>query len=595
MDATLTDFQDAVDTPFLFFTGKGGVGKTSISCATAVALADQGRRVLLVSTDPASNLDEVLGTVVVSTPTPVPGVPGLQALNVDPSAAAAAYRERVVGPYRGVLPDSAISRIEEQLSGACTVEIAAFDEFTALLADAAVLADFDHVVFDTAPTGHTLRLLALPAAWTTFIGDGTGTSCLGPLSGLVAQRDRYASAVARLADGAATELVLVARPDAASLQEAERAGEELRALGITRQRLVVNGVFTATAGVDDPLAGALAAQGERALAELPPGLARLPRTVVPLLVDSPLGLDGLRRLRTPPSHPGPHAPIALPAGVPATETLDRLVDEIAARGRGLVMTMGKGGVGKTTVAAAVAIALAARGHRVQLTTTDPAAHLAGALDGPVEGVVVTRIDPVAETAAYTAEVLAGAGDGLAPDAVAVLQEDLDSPCTEEIAVFQAFARTVGQAQDGFVVLDTAPTGHTLLLLDAARSFHRELDRQSGQLPDRVVHLLERLRDPERTSVLLVCVPEATPVHEAAALQADLVRSGITPLAWVVNQSLLAAAPTDPVLRARAAHEVRYLDEVSGTHAARTVVLPRVAEAPVGARRLRALVTQEVLA
>ena len=595
MDATLTDFQDAVDTPFLFFTGKGGVGKTSISCATAVALADQGRRVLLVSTDPASNLDEVLGTVVASTPTPVPGVPGLQALNVDPSAAAAAYRERVVGPYRGVLPDSAISRIEEQLSGACTVEIAAFDEFTALLADAAVLADFDHVVFDTAPTGHTLRLLALPAAWTTFIGDGTGTSCLGPLSGLVAQRDRYASAVARLADDAATELVLVARPDAASLQEAERAGDELRALGITRQRLVVNGVFTATAGVDDPLAGALAAQGERALAELPPGLARLPRTVVPLLVDSPLGLDGLRRLRTPPSHPGPHAPIALPAGVPATETLGRLVDEISARGRGLVMTMGKGGVGKTTVAAAVAIALAARGHRVQLTTTDPAAHLAGALDGPVEGVVVTRIDPVAETAAYTAEVLAGAGDGLAPDAVAVLQEDLDSPCTEEIAVFQAFARTVGQAQDGFVVLDTAPTGHTLLLLDAARSFHRELDRQSGQLPDRVVRLLERLRDPERTSVLLVCVPEATPVHEAAALQADLVRSGITPLAWVVNQSLLAAAPTDPVLRARAAHEVRYLDEVSGTHAARTVVLPRVAEAPVGARRLRALVTQEVLA
>ena len=595
MDATLTDFQDAVDTPFLFFTGKGGVGKTSISCATAVALADQGRRVLLVSTDPASNLDEVLGTVVASTPTPVPGVGGLQALNVDPSVAAAAYRERVVGPYRGVLPDSAISRIEEQLSGACTVEIAAFDEFTALLADAAVLADFDHVVFDTAPTGHTLRLLALPAAWTTFIGDGTGTSCLGPLSGLVAQRDRYASAVARLADGAATELVLVARPDAASLQEAERAGEELRALGITRQRLVVNGVFAATVGVDDPLAGALAEQGERALAELPPALARLPRTVVPLLVDSPLGLDGLRRLRTPPSHPGPHAPIALPAGVPATETLGRLVDEISARGRGLVMTMGKGGVGKTTVAAAVAIALAARGHRVQLTTTDPAAHLAGALDGPVEGVVVTRIDPVAETAAYTAEVLAGAGQGLAPDAVAVLQEDLDSPCTEEIAVFQAFARTVGQAQDGFVVLDTAPTGHTLLLLDAARSFHRELDRQSGQLPDRVVRLLERLRDPERTSVLLVCVPEATPVHEAAALQADLVRSGITPLAWVVNQSLLAAAPTDPVLRARAAHEVRYLDEVSGTHAARTVVLPRVAEAPVGARRLRALVTQEVLA
>jgi len=584
---------DTLDTRYLFFTGKGGVGKTSTACATAVALADTGRRVLLVSTDPASNLAEVLGTTVGTGPTPVAGVPGLDALDVDPEQAAAAYRERVIGPYRGVLPDSTVARVEEQLSGACTVEIAAFDEFTALLAGDDLTAGYDHVVFDTAPTGHTLRLLALPAAWTTFIGDGTGTSCLGPLSGLQAQQGRYATAVATLADAALTTLLLVTRPDAAAVAEADRAGSELRALGIGAQRLVVNGVFTAT-DPSDPLAAALDQQTARALGALPAGLAALPRTTVPLLVLCPVGLDGLRTLAATGTGTGAddgqqaeYGTTAL-AALPATDTLGSLVDDIAAQGSGLVMTMGKGGVGKTTVAAAVAVALAGRGHRVVLTTTDPAAHLTGTLAADVDGITVSRIDPVAETAAYTAEVLASAGADLAADALAVLEEDLASPCTEEIAVFQAFARTVGQAQRGFVVLDTAPTGHTLLLLDAARSYHRELDRQTGQMPDHVVHLLDRLRDPARTHVLLVALPEATPVHEAARLQADLLRSGIRPAAWVLNQSLLAAAPTDPLLRARANQEAPHLAEVAGGLAGRTVVLARLPEAPVGAAALHAL-------
>jgi arsenite-transporting ATPase len=589
---------DALNTRYLFFTGKGGVGKTSTSCAVAVALADRGRTVLLVSTDPASNLQEVLGAAVGSAPTPVPGVAGLSALNIDPEQAAAAYRERVIGPYRGVLPDSAVARVEEQLSGACTVEIAAFDEFTALLTDAgdeasgSATAGFDHVVFDTAPTGHTLRLLALPSAWTTFIGDGTGTSCLGPLSGLQSQQARYATAVATLADPAATTLLLVTRPDLAAVTEADRAGVELRRLGLGSQRLIVNGVFTATGGPPDPLALALATQTREALAALPAGLADLARTDVPLLVRSPIGLAGLRELADTGADEATATGDVPLVALPATSAFADLIDEIAARGSGLVMTMGKGGVGKTTVAAAVAVALADRGHQVALTTTDPAAHLAAALGGaagqPVTGVQLSRIDPVAETAAYTAEVLAGAGAGLAADARAVLQEDLASPCTEEIAVFQAFARTVEQAQHGFVVLDTAPTGHTLLLLDAARSYHRELDRQSGQLPEHVVRLLDRLRDGDLTHVLLVALAEATPVHEAARLQADLARTGITPTAWVVNQSLLAAAPTDPVLRARANQEAPYLAEVVHDLARRTVVLPRTAQPPVGPDALRAL-------
>jgi arsenite-transporting ATPase len=610
----LAPFIDALATRYLFFTGKGGVCKTSTACATAVALADRGRRVLLVSTDPASNLDEVLGAKIGTSPTAVPGVAGLSALNIDPEQAAAAYRERVIGPYRGVLPDSAVARVEEQLSGACTVEIAAFDEFTALLAGdvpsgdaassgtassgtassgagsgASLTAGFDHVLFDTAPTGHTLRLLALPAAWTTFIGDGTGTSCLGPLSGLRAQQSRYAAAVATLADGSATTLLLVTRPDVAAIGEADRAGTELRQLGIGAQQLIVNGVFTSTSGGSDALAQALDAQSRVALAALPDGLAALPRTDVPLLVRSPVGLTGLRELAATTGLSVTTADDTALVAMPDSSALEDLVARIAGHGSGLVMTMGKGGVGKTTVAAAVALALADRGHPVTLTTTDPAAHLVSTLgSADAAGLQVSRIDPVAETAAYTAEVLAGAGADLPADARAVLEEDLASPCTEEIAVFQAFARTVEQAQHGFVVLDTAPTGHTLLLLDAARSYSRELDRQRGQLPDHVVHLLDRLADPASTFVLLVALAEATPVHEAARLQADLARTGITPTAWVLNQSLLAAAPTDPVLRARANEEAPHLAEVTAGLARQTVVLPRTAQPPVGLLGLRAL-------
>jgi arsenite/tail-anchored protein-transporting ATPase len=602
---------DTTTTRHLFFTGKGGVGKTSTACATAVGLAQAGRSVLLVSTDPASNLEEVLGQHVGTSATLVAPVPGLSALNVDPEAAAAAYRERVIGPYRGVLPDSAVSRVEEQLSGACTVEIAAFDEFTALLTDVDTTAGFDHIVFDTAPTGHTLRLLALPAAWSTFIGDGTGTSCLGPLSGMVAQQGRYAQAVAALSDPISTALVLVARPDPASLAEAQRASTELRALGITHQRLVINGLFTATPGTDDQLAVALHTQAREALAAMPAELAELARSTVGLRTTSPMGISELRHLAedttnltlvidSRESHLGPTSMITEPELVAAdTESFHDLIDTIAAAGTGLVMTMGKGGVGKTTVAAAVAVALAERGHRVHLTTTDPASHIddaIGSVDGSgLNGLEVARIDPVAETVAYTAEVLANAGAGLDDGARAVLEEDLASPCTEEIAVFQAFARTVAAAQDSFVVVDTAPTGHTLLLLDAARTYHRELTRQSGQMPEHVLHLLDRLRDTTHTHVLLVAVPEATPVHEAARLQADLARSGITPTAWVLNQSLTAAKPTDPVLAARAASEHRYLTEVATTLAERLVILPRVAEAPTGADRLRALITTPVTA
>ena len=572
-------------TRYLFFTGKGGVGKTSLSCATGIRLAESGRRVLIVSTDPASNLDEVLETPLTERPTPIGDVPNLCALNIDPEAAAAAYRERMVSPYRSLLPPAAIRSMEEQFSGGCTVEIAAFDAFAELIGAPARTTEFDHVIFDTAPTGHTLRLLTLPSAWTAFLDTGTtGASCLGPLAGLKNQQQLYAATVAELADAGRTTVVLVARPETAALREAERTCGELADLGIRNQVLAINGVFRAAASTD-AIANAMARRQAAAMAAMPPALATLPRSETPFLARGLVGLASLRAMLHPetalvPAAAAPAEPVALPGG------LIDLIDAMEKIGHGLIMTMGKGGVGKTSVAAAVAVVLAQRGHRVLLSTTDPAAHLAWTLGEAVPRLAVDRIDPVAEVAQYRAAVLAKAGANLDPNGKAMLEEDLRSPCTEEIAVFHAFARVVDQAREGFVVLDTAPTGHTILLMDSAEAYHREVLRTRGEMPEAVRQLLPRLRDPVFTHVLIVTLAEATPVHEAERLQADLRRAGIEPFAWVINQSLLASGTADPVLALRGRYEVPYIRRVvlhsAGSGVGLIAWLPT---APVGAAGL----------
>lgn len=574
-------------TPYLFFTGKGGVGKTSCAAAAAIALADAGRRVLIVSTDPASNLAEVFGMPepTTSSPEPVPGVPGLDAVDIDPAAAAAEYRERVVGPYRGLLPADAVASIEEELSGSCTVEVAAFNEFVTLLTSPDVAADYDHVVFDTAPTGHTLRLLALPAAWTGFLETNTaGVTCVGPVSALGHAQEAYAASLAALRDVDRTTVVLVARAEASSLAEADRAGRDLADLGMTSQRLVINGVL-AEPSATDPIAVARRDREAAALSAAPDALGRsMSVDTVPLLVRAPIGIEALRAALT--GAPAPDS-VGEPA-VPELDSLGSLVSELAAGEPCIVMTMGKGGVGKTTIAAALALALADQGLAVTLTTTDPAAHVAGVLPDPPANLEITRLDPAAETAAWTEHVLATAGSGLDDAARDLLTEDLRSPCTEEVAVFHAFARTVADAAGRFVVIDTAPTGHTLLLLESSQSFARQAATRGTQADDPATSLFASLADPHRTRIVLVALPEATPVHEALALQADLARSGLRPWTWVANSSLAATGTTDPVLRARAADENRWLCEITDASPRRPVVVPWQGEVPTGTEALRRL-------
>lgn len=573
-------------TRFLFFTGKGGVGKTSLSCASAIALADRGLRILLVSTDPASNLDEMLGVALSDTPTPVPGVPGLSAMNIDPEAAADDYRTRVIDQLGPEADGKEISTVREQLSGACTTEIAAFDEFVGLLADDA--PEFDHIIFDTAPTGHTLRLLSLPKAWTGFLETNErGASCLGPHSGLKMQEDRFREALRCLGDPARTTIVLVTRADKGAIREAARTSDELKELGLSNQLLAVNGRFHAS-DPTDAVAAAFVHEQDEALAGMPPSLAGLPRDEFPLLAFDMVGIPALRALLSP-SAPVPEQVEDVPDAGRDLPRIAKLVDEIAAGNKGLVMVMGKGGVGKTTVAAAIAVGLAKRGRAVHLTTTDPAAHLTFVVEDEMPGLTVDRIDPAVETKRYVEKIMTTRGRDLDEEGKALLREDLASPCTEEVAVFHAFSRVVAEARSAFVVIDTAPTGHTLLLLDATGAYHRQMTRHlDPDAPGRVVTPLMRLQDQDYTRVILVTLPETTPVSEAGALQDDLKRAGIEPYGWVINKSMAATGTRDRLLRSRLKGEHEQIDRVREKYARRVYALEFRTEPPVGVDELRSL-------
>jgi len=587
LEGTRVGFVDH-PTRHLFFTGKGGVGKTSLSTAAALTLADAGKRVLLVSTDAASNLDEMLGIELRNTPVPVPGAPGLSVLNIDPDNAAKSYRQRVLAQMGADATAEELSTVREQLSGACTTEIASFDEFSSLLADGAQV--WDHIVFDTAPTGHTLRLLSLPKAWTGFLeGNDRGASCLGPHSGLKMQELRFKAALDALADPTKTTVILVTRPDRGAIAEAARTSVELRELGLNNQRLAINGVFHAS-DPSDAVACAIEDLGQQALEGLPTTLRELPQDRVPLRPFDTVGLQALRALLVPGGTlAAPHATLQGPDHDPLPG-LATLADELAAAGHGLIMVMGKGGVGKTTIAAALAIGLVQRGKTVHLSTTDPAAHLAGTLEGELPGLRLSRIDPKVETQRYIDKIMAARAPGLDAQEQALLLEDLQSPCTEEVAVFHAFSRIVSEGRSAFVVLDTAPTGHSMLLMDATGAYHRQMTREfEAHGAARIVTPLMRLQDAAYTRIILVTLPEVTPVSQAAALQDDLRRARIEPYAWVLNKSVLGAGTQDPLLQARFAGERRQIERLSAGLARRLYALPWLSVPPIGLAELSKLV------
>lgn len=572
---------------YLFFTGKGGVGKTSVSCATAIKLAEKGKKVLLVSTDPASNVGQVFSQSIGNNIKPITLVPNLFAIEIDPQAAAEEYRNKIINPIKESLPEAVIQSITEQLSGACTTEIAAFDEFTRLLTNTEITEQFDHIIFDTAPTGHTIRLLQLPSAWSDFISNNPdGASCLGPMSGLDKQREQYSMAVEALSDKSLTRLVLVARPQSAALREVARTYSELSSLGIKNQQLVVNGVFPETAVTEnDKLSHALYSREQAASESMPEALRSLPVDILYLQNINMVGVDALKQLL---SDDMPQIPTITPTKQPISlPTLSELVGEISQQQHGLIMLMGKGGVGKTTIAASIAVKLAEKGLDVHLTTSDPAAHIESTLDGVLPNLQVSRIDPVAETERYRNYVLETKGKDLDEEGRALLEEDLRSPCTEEIAVFQAFSRIIRDAGKRFVVMDTAPTGHTLLLLDATGAYHKEIVKKMGEKGHYLTPMMQ-LQDPERTKVIITTLAETTPVLEAENLQNDLIRADIHPWAWVINNSLSITETISPLLLSRAEQEVAQIEKVTSTLAKRVAIVPLLETEPVGISALSQL-------
>lgn len=556
-------------TKYLFFTGKGGVGKTSVACATALSLADSGKSVLLISTDPASNLQDVFSMELGNKGTPIPEAPGLTVANLDPILAAAEYRESVIAPYRGQLPDAAIASMEEQLSGSCTIEIAAFNEFSHFITDENIEKSYDHIIFDTAPTGHTLRMLKLPSAWSNFIHDSThGASCLGQLSGLEDKKSIYQEAVTTLSDQNLTTLLLVTRPEEAPLKEASRASEELLSLGIQNQQFLINGIL---AEHNDKISNGWYAKQQHALSSLPDPLKHLPAYEIPL---KPYNMVGLTNLRAMLSNSRSDANLNLSDIISCLHTENKKV----------IFTMGKGGVGKTTIAAAIALGLAKKGNRVHLTTTDPAAHLKFVLD-ETDNITMSHIDEQEELNKYQDEVLKKArSNGMSETDIAYIEEDLRSPCTQEIAVFRAFAQLVEQADEQVVVIDTAPTGHTLLLLESTQSYSHELKRTKGETPDSVNRLLPRLKSDE-TEVIIVTLPEATPFYEALRLEEDLKRAQIPASWWVINQSLSRTGTTNEILRAKADNEIEWINRVAAHANGKFALIPWHAEDVKGEKLL----------
>lgn len=551
--------QKANLTHYLFFTGKGGVGKTTTASATAINLADASNQVMLVSTDPASNLQDVFNTALTNKPQAIKGVPGLFAANFDPVTAAGEYRESVVGPYRGVLPAAAIKNIEEQLSGSCTVEIAAFNEFANFLTDPTVDQRFDYIIFDTAPTGHALRMLQLPSAWNNYLAENErGASCLGQLAGMGDKKAIYAKAVATLSNGDLTTLMLVTRPQKAALLEAARAAQELAAIGMTNQQLIINGTLKTPT---DHASQAIFAQQQADLQQMPAVLKKFAQYEVPLRAYNITGLNKLH--------------LVLQATQPALATyppltnnypnLDTIVADLIKTDKKIIFTMGKGGVGKTTVAVQITQKLVAQHKTVHLATTDPADHL-DFFKTSDPAVTISHIDEQQVLKDYQAEVLATARQTMKAADVDYVAEDLRSPCTQEIAVFRAFANIVAQNDSDVVVIDTAPTGHTLLLLDSTQSYAQEVKRTAGDVPQAIIDLLPRLQDPQQTEIVMVTLPETTPVYESMRLNEDLNRAQIAHTWWLVNQSMLATQTTHPCLQARAQNEVEWIEKVKDVSA-----------------------------
>ena len=608
-------------TQFLFFSGKGGVGKTTMACTTAVAESDAGTRVLIVTTDPASNLADVFEQPIGHAITPISGVPNLWAMEIDPDTATAEYTDRTLAPIREIFPPEIVRVMEEQLAGPCTAEVAAFDRFADFLdpiemADAPADGAFDLIIFDTAPTGHTVRLLELPEAWTKSISEaeaGTGQTCIGPAAAIADAKAKYERALGALRDGRRTRFVFVLQPEATAVAETVRASAELGRLGIDTTELIVNGLLPAEEASTPFFADRIAMQ-ERYLAEITRQLSMSARHV-PLLDGEVRGIARLRALVPLLSDEAAARPVFGNGGPVATRVRINRVETALATlvpdGRPrTVFFAGKGGVGKTVISCATAVWLAGRGQRTLLVTTDPAAHIGDVLganigsepapvDG-IEGLWAARVDAKAAGVAYAERIIADAVvKGRSTPAIAAMREELDSPCTEEIAAFDRFIDLASRDTYDATVFDMAPTGHALRLLEMPIEWTRQIDIKVSASVEtaaaddlaraRFGRVIDMMRDPAQSTFAFVMYPEATPIAEAERAIVELASVGI-PLGLVVaNMVLPEEVCRTPFARARRQMQQGYLSDIERRFAAPVLEVPLLSTEVTGLDRVNELV------
>lgn len=606
-----------MSTQFIFFSGKGGVGKTSMACTTAVRLADSGQRTLIVTTDPASNLADVFEQPIGHKITPIAQVPNLWAMEIDGDQATRDYIDRAMAPIRTAFPPAIVQVMEEQMSGPCTSEVAAFDRFVDFLEPTPLngqATPFDTVIFDTAPTGHTIRLLELPAEWSqtiTAAEQGSGQTCIGPAAAIQEAKHKYERAMATMRDAQYTTFIFVLQPEATAIQETQRAIGELRKLGLQTHQLILNGLIPPEETTNELFAGraqmqtGYLAQIER---ELP-----FPTRRMYLLDKEIKGVGRLRQvgqllfegIRPAAAATNGRSAAILPRLL--TESpLSRLLPIANDR---LLFFAGKGGVGKTVASCITAVWLARQGYKTLLLTTDPAAHLGDVLGVPVgdkiapvagaPGLWATKIDPKAAATAYKQGILDDARRRGRPEAaIQVIAEELESPCTEEMAAFDKFIEYASQGEWQVVVFDTAPTGHTLRLIELPMEWSQQLDVKvfasvDTQAADDVTKqrfgaVIERMRDPRRSSFVYVMYPESTPILEAYRASQELGTLGIEPGLVVANFVIPPDQATTPFSRARRTMQEKYLVEIAERFAVPVVQMPLLPYEIRGLERLVAL-------
>lgn len=556
-----------METKFIFFSGKGGVGKTSMACTTSVYYADQGKKTLIVTTDPAANLADVFEQEIGHKITKINGIENLFAMEIDPEKATNEYKERSLAPMRELFDEEMLKIAEEQLSGPCTEEMASFDKFIDFMEE----DSFDMVIFDTAPTGHTIRLLELPVDWSKHIEEsskGSGQTCMGPVALIQESKKKYDDAIAKLRNPERTDFIFVMQPEQTSLEETIRSSNELKEIGIKTTKIIING-FIPKAEAIHPF---FKSRYDMQQSYLNKAKATFKNTCIETMELFDSELKGIEMFRK--------SALKLFKTKVSNKNIEHLIYPEKGKRKNIFFS-GKGGVGKTSMACITAIQTAQKGYKTLLMTTDPAAHIGKVLDKPVtneitkiDGVVnlyAVEIDQKKATEDYKNKILTDAKDRFDESTLKAMEEELNSPCTEEMAAFQKFIEYANLDDFEVIVFDTAPTGHTLRLLELPMDWSKQIQLKAGlstkisqadkKQKEQFDRVIEMMRDEEVTTFGFVMYPEKTPIIEAYRASKELETVGIKTQLAIANFIIPEEQAITPFFTNRRNMQLKYLDDM----------------------------------